>query len=190
MVKSEGGDCEEIIDEESGILISAMLRQYFMALRTIGKWQKLSDHWMHVASNVHHEPLESKEDKAEAKAASEEADPDDREGTWHDFLKARLGHTKVPHDEDTDFAEDDDDTGMLELDEEHDSAVEVEVGADPDTQMDIEILLQRKFFTRWARKAGVKTCPCDPVGEGDCLVDWTRLIAPIVDGRIKMVESA
>ena len=37
-VKSEGGDAEEIVSEENGVLISVMLRQYFMTLKVLGIW--------------------------------------------------------------------------------------------------------------------------------------------------------
>lgn len=167
-----------------------MLRQYFMALRTLGKWQKLPDDWMRVASDVHHEPLDKEGEEQAANRDVEDHRVAVTEGSWRQFLRMRLGHDKVPHDDD----KDDIDVEFDPVDDEndvHDDSADsgVEVGADPDTEMDIEILLQRKFFTRWARKAGVKTCPCDPSGSTDCLVDWTRLIAPVVDGRIKMVGS-
>ncbi|CRK25202.1 hypothetical protein BN1708_018150, partial [Verticillium longisporum] len=50
LVEPEGGTAEELISEENGILISAMLRQYFMGLRTVGQWKNLSEHWVKVAS--------------------------------------------------------------------------------------------------------------------------------------------
>ena len=64
---------------------------------------------------------------------------------------------------------------------------------DPDdldaTKLDFEILLMRKFWTKWALKAGVKASICDPLKEGEFTVDWTRCIAPVNDGRILMVQS-
>lgn len=180
LAKSEGGDAEEIIDEENGILISTMLRQYFMALRTVGKWQKLAEQWFETASSVHHEPMSDEaEDGPKALPPQLHAPYED---SWQDFIRARLGHSKAPHDEDSSY---DVDEG-IDLGEEPVSPV---VGADPDHQMDIETLLLRKFWTRWAIKAGVKSCPCDPVSKSACLVDWTRLIAPAVEGRIQMVKK-
>ena len=41
LIKSEGGEAEEIITEENGMMISMMLRQYFMSLKIIGRWK----HW-------------------------------------------------------------------------------------------------------------------------------------------------
>lgn len=39
LIESEGGEAEEIVSEENGILISMMLRQYFMSLRVMGQWK-------------------------------------------------------------------------------------------------------------------------------------------------------
>ncbi|KAH0545467.1 hypothetical protein FGG08_000468 [Glutinoglossum americanum] len=41
LVKSEGGEAEEVVDEEHGLLISTIVRQYFMGLKVIGRW----GHW-------------------------------------------------------------------------------------------------------------------------------------------------
>jgi len=55
LVEPEGGECVEVVSEENGILISAMLRQYFMALAVTHKWSlwgpSLERHWYVVPSN-------------------------------------------------------------------------------------------------------------------------------------------
>lgn len=49
LVQPEGGECEEVVSEENGMLISAMLRQYFMSLTVLAKWKNwgpsLDRHW-------------------------------------------------------------------------------------------------------------------------------------------------
>jgi hypothetical protein len=49
LVQPEGGECEEVVSEENGMLISAMLRQYFMSLTVLAKWKgwgpSLDRHW-------------------------------------------------------------------------------------------------------------------------------------------------
>src|SRR5204863_4343523 len=42
LAKSEGGDAEEIVSEENGVLISTILRQYFLSLKVLGKWPRFS----------------------------------------------------------------------------------------------------------------------------------------------------
>ena len=57
LVRSEGGQAEEIVSEENGILISMILRQYFMSLKVLGKWRRwgpsLHRHWDGVHSSLH-----------------------------------------------------------------------------------------------------------------------------------------
>lgn len=57
LVKSEGGDAEEIVCEENGILISTIIRQYFLSLKVLGTWQRwtpsLKRHWGTVHENLH-----------------------------------------------------------------------------------------------------------------------------------------
>jgi len=56
LVQPEGGKCEEVVSEENGMLISAMLRQYFMSLKVLGQWKgwgpSLARHWGRVAEDV------------------------------------------------------------------------------------------------------------------------------------------
>lgn len=40
LAKSEGGEAEEVVSEENGVLISTILRQYFLSLKVVGKWGK------------------------------------------------------------------------------------------------------------------------------------------------------
>ena len=57
LVKSEGGEAEEVVSEENGILISMILRQYFMSLKAVGKWRRWSPslhrHWDNVNDLLH-----------------------------------------------------------------------------------------------------------------------------------------
>jgi hypothetical protein len=64
LAKSEGGQAEEVVSEENGILISTMLRQYFLSLKVLGRWRRwasLHKHWDDVHSKLHqaHEIVES-----------------------------------------------------------------------------------------------------------------------------------
>ena len=184
LVKSEGGEAEEIVDEESGILISTMLRQYFMGLRTVGQWKYLSARWCSVASNTS-TPFspdgrpagdERKKSSAPTRNPAEQADSETSGKSWTAFLQSRLGLDKAPINDDTD-------TDGEEEEEEEEEEV------DDQDRVDWEILLMRKFWARWARKAGVQGSVCDSLREGEMSVDWTRTIAPVLEGRIKMVQG-
>ncbi|QPH05264.1 hypothetical protein C2857_002955 [Epichloe festucae Fl1] len=189
LVKSEGGTAHEIVDEENGILISAMLRQYFMALRTIGQWKCISDHWVGVAeqasvplSPAHGRGSEKmlglhKPPKTETEAAGT---------TWKGFLRRRLGLHKEPLNDDDD---DDDDFDLQLGGDKSSTGADADADPDEDMDMDLEVLLLRKFWSRWAKKAGVQSTVCEPLKDADCAVDWTRVIAPVLEGRIRMVGT-
>jgi 5'-nucleotidase len=193
LVKSEGGDAEEIIEEENGILISAMLRQYFMGLLTVGCWKNLAQHWVKVAQscetpvsptrtkfNVDFPDMKSVSKNLPKDKRSEQVTKDTRD-PWQRFLKRRFSVNVKPHDEN--------DSSDEEADEKSDPMTEDP--EDPDgTKLDLEILLMRKFWTKWALKAGVKAGICDPLKEGEFTVDWTTCIAPVVDGRIIMTGAS
>ncbi len=56
LAKSEGGKAEEVVSEENGVLISTILRQYFLSLKVVGTWSKknpnLSRHWGSVQKGL------------------------------------------------------------------------------------------------------------------------------------------
>lgn len=180
LVKSEGGQAEEIIDEENGILISTMLRHYFMGLRTVGQWTNLPAYWREVAARSSvplaptSKPASDEDTKASAphRNPAERADADETSQCWTDFHKSLMGINAAPLNDDH----------LLESDDESDTAGD-------ERDLDFEVLLMRKFWARWVKRVGVKGSVCDPLKEGEYSVDWTRTIAPCLDGRIKMVGS-
>jgi hypothetical protein len=154
-----------------------------MSLRTVGQWKNLADHWKGVGS-CGEIPLSPSSDKKPAGDEERKADTPERNmlerinsgeasKQWQSFLQSRVGLNKAPIDDDSDSEEDEDD--------------------DPDAvdedDMDFEVLLMKKFFARWVGKAGVRASVCDPVHVHAMTVDWTRTIAPVLDGRIKMVGA-
>ncbi|PHH60029.1 hypothetical protein CDD81_2197 [Ophiocordyceps australis] len=194
LVESKGGKAQEIVDEENGILLSAMLRQYFMSLRTIGQWKKLPRNWKSVTEDTKESTSATEQQPRDTnsrgnygslglhKDTSNKDDQGDESGTgeaaWRRFLRQRLGLDKQPpsEDDDDDHFDPDKDTGQGDA------------AGDAETGMDLEILLLRKFWARWVLKAGVKSAVCDALHKGEYAVDWTRVIAPTLEGRIKMTR--
>ncbi|KAJ0318605.1 hypothetical protein COL5a_010582 [Colletotrichum fioriniae] len=170
LVEPEGGTAEEIVCEENGILISAMLRQYFMSLRTVGQWKNLSEHWVKVAEKCHSPVEPRKMWETPAETGTSDPKPKVESKSWAEWMVKRHALNIKPPKDDSD--------------EEVDSEDEVDSVA----QIDMEMLIMRKFFARWASKAGVKAEVCDPLHEGEFTVDWTRVIAPVLEGRIKMIS--
>ncbi|OAL26806.1 hypothetical protein AYO20_09948 [Fonsecaea nubica] len=164
LVKSEGGEAEEIVSEENGILISMMLRQYFMSLKIIGKWKhwgkSLSRHWDAIHENLHdtHPVVEP--------------NLDDVSDNQLKAIDSKTG-TTTPLD-----------------DSEDESSHRVQVHSDMLSER--ESLVARRVTRKWRRLAGVRCeAGCvDPMNEGEFQVDWTKAIAPRLEGRIRMVEGA
>ncbi|KAK3074433.1 hypothetical protein LTS18_014251 [Coniosporium uncinatum] len=52
-------------------------------------------------------------------------------------------------------------------------------------------MLVRRMIRKWWRLAGIAGHPesCDQLGEGDFMVNWTKAIAPQLEGRIKIAAS-
>ena len=53
--------------------------------------------------------------------------------------------------------------------------------------MDQEMRIMRRVFKKWARIAGVECTLVDELKEGEFEVDWTKAIAPRIEGRIVCV---
>ena len=57
LVESEGGKAKEIVHEENGILISMLLRQYFMSLKILGRWKNwgnsMNRHWENIHKDLY-----------------------------------------------------------------------------------------------------------------------------------------
>ncbi|UNI20523.1 hypothetical protein JDV02_006602 [Purpureocillium takamizusanense] len=191
LVASEGGEAEELVDEENGILISTMLRQYFMGLQTVGRWKKLPTHWVGVAeeADVPKSPSSPRTDRSAAAAAlpaQAHKEVESSSEPWREFLLRRLGLRKEPLDDDEDDHFDPHRDTPSSGSGSGSGNSNGEESDSTDDKMDVQILLMRKFWARWAARAGVKSCVCDSA-QGDCTVDWTRVIAPCVEGRIRMV---
>ena len=68
----------------------------------------------------------------------------------------------------------------LDLDKEEQAGAGIEL-------MDQEMRIMRRVFKKWARIAGVECTLVDELKEGEFEVDWTKAIAPRIEGRIVCV---
>ncbi|KAI2606288.1 Metallo-dependent phosphatase [Hypoxylon fragiforme] len=182
LIESEGGEAEEIVSEENGILISMMLRQYFMSLRVMGQWKywgnNIGQHWDRVASKVnatHTHPSAGPKSPSATTAATADADADAASG-WDNWTPQKIRERKtrgVPVDE-----------------SDNEDYADVDVGAAEPTyageieKIDREIQIMRRVFAKWARVAKVESQVGEELDDGEFEVDWTRAIAPRVEGRI------
>lgn len=185
--KAAGGDAEEMVSEENGILISMMLRQYFMSLKVLDRWtnwsESLDRHWGRVKTNVtkYHpvlppSPLEPPgSGQVEFPIPTLPAPRADRDAvatSWDAWTAKKLRARRAsvgPFDERVvDGASPTPDQEELE-------------------RLDGELRIMRRYFAKWCRRAGVQSGACDEIH--DLAVKWTQAIAPRLEGRITTVSA-
>ena len=186
LVRSEGGDAEEIVSEENGILISMVLRQYFMSLKVLGKWARWSPslhrHWGGVHDRLHaggkvHEPSSIKND------GTKDNNTDHSTGK-NNNARAHAGKAKT--DVDGKLVDSDTDD---ERDHHYESGLASSVTSvgSVEEKKGREMHLARVYTRRWMDMTGINRTDVGMVGEktGEWeLPHWTKGIAPRVEGRI------
>jgi hypothetical protein len=179
LIESEGGTAEEVVSEENGILLSMVLRQYFMSLKVLGKWARWSPslhrHWGHVHNGLHDGG------KVIQPADVKRGIKHKRTGTA--LVHEESGKTDVDGkviDSDTDDERDDD--------YEDDEAMASSIASlrSVDDQRSRQMHLARVYTHRWMDIVGIERAEVGTVGaQVDWLLPhWTQGIAPRVEGRI------
>ena len=173
LAESEGGDAEEVVSEENGILISMMLRQYFMSLKVLGKWARWSPslhrHWGGIHEELH------ADDNIRKPVTSSAGRKHGRSGSV--TTKDGVDKTEV--------------SGVVV-----DSDTDDEADADLDHARGHQEATERRwkhvarvYSRRWMDLAGIdrhQVSVVDPHPKnGDWILPmWTHGIAPTVEGRI------
>ena len=172
LVQSEGGDAEEIVSEENGILISMILRQYFMSLKVLGKWIRwgpsMGRHWAGVHEKLH---VDGKVKDAKNPAHNH----------------AKNGNDKPDH-EDFESVEVDGQLVDSDSDEEHKKGAYHSPSPSEETERKQKHeSIARTVMKKWMHAAGISREGVGLVEEGDMdglLPRWTRGIAPRLEDRI------
>ena len=176
LVESEGGRAKELISEENGILISMILRQYFMSLKVLGRWRRwgksMHNHWNAIHRNLHdvHPVRESAPPSPELQLKPK---PFSSLAELQQDEEHKIGHSDVDSDSE------DEDQGTLGLKKEP---------AHPSphvTKDEWDLVVARKVIRKWLRLAGIKA-GMTLAEEGEFTVGWTKGIAPRLEGRITM----
>lgn len=147
---AEHGGAEDVIDEENGVLISMILRQYFLSLKVMRNWR--------------------------------------RGGAFKQFFgglktsMANKGELVQEDGADKNEIDDDSNSGSDDDDEEMESSTIHETTMNPEDKIRN---LTTKAGSKWARLAGLKNFQ----GSEELVVDWTRSVAPRLEGRVKDVKK-
>ena len=189
---SEGGIAEEIVTEENGMLISTIIRQYFMSLKVFGKWRcgkSVERHWGSVKKNLHQGD----------KIRNAKAVPDVQKGTKHTGTGSVIqppNHVGKVNDVDDRLVGSDSD------DEGHDlpSASARQSKDDKEPQLnEFQVSEQREYAKKkaiaviryWKQRAKIDRASDAVDGHGDeDMPHWTQAIAPRVEGRIRLKGEA
>jgi len=181
LIQEEGGSAEAVVDEENGILISMMLRQYFMSLKVLDQWThwspSLDRHWGTVVSGVgNHHPHRPSRPKKRPVGDDAESPSSPRKEGWEGWKAAGLRARR---------------SSIAPLDEkviEGATDLSAEQGEEA-ACIDRELRLARKFLRKWCRRAGVHAQVCDELKEDEYEAGWTKAVAPKLEGRIQMVGT-
>ncbi|KAK2787564.1 hypothetical protein FQN53_005013 [Emmonsiellopsis sp. PD_33] len=194
LAESEGGEAEEIVSEENGVLISTILRQYFLSLKVLGKWNRLSPsmhrHWDKVHEQWH------------GQGWLEATSPP----TSSDNARSRPSLQSTPSFQYTSTNRAPKAPSSVDADDSDDSAMDSESDSEPDLlfrpktyvttaalsveDADRKEALARRFLRKWRLKVGLDPDKVQVVdGELQTLPPWTRVIAPQLEGRIVQVDA-
>ncbi|PWY88238.1 Metallo-dependent phosphatase [Aspergillus heteromorphus CBS 117.55] len=200
LIESEGGQVEEIVDEESGILISTLLRQYFLSLRVLGKWRRWSPsmtrHWTTVHENLHSKGW-LKGPSAPGSPVTEKTPhhkrpslpPRSKQYYYGRFPELDTEEKDGGLDREQESMDSDSDTDPDILTSPHPITNYVTLPARSATEEERRLRLARKVTRTWMRRAGLQPSAINDTDEiGEFTPSWTPGIAPRLEGRI-VIES-
>ncbi|KAF2020737.1 ser/Thr protein phosphatase family protein [Aaosphaeria arxii CBS 175.79] len=172
LIEEEGGTAKEIITEETGVLISTILRQYFMSLKVLGKWKRWG------------KSMDRKFDRVQMSLQRNHSfhDPSPRSpiaAPKHPrMMSLRRDDAPTPSDSEAENDSDHDDGPVYD-------------DTKPIMFTERELKVARGVMRKWWRLAGLKYAPkaCDELEVGEFEVNWTKAIAPRLEGRIKDVNN-
>lgn len=170
---------KEIVSEENGVLISTILRQYFMSLKVLGKWKRwgksMNNKFLSIQTNLQQNHNHTFHEPSPTSATSSQP-PQHR--SIDRLVNSKDTQSSGSDTEDPDEDEDEDDGPM------YDFRVPIQF-----SQRELEVI--RKVMRKWWRVAKLQGAPktCDELGGSEFQVNWTKAIAPRLEGRIKEVGS-
>lgn len=211
LVQSEGGEVEELVCEENGVMISTILRQYFMSLKVMGKWGRwsasLNRHWDSVHSNLHGGGW-LKPPSAGVSPVSEKTPAYrlDSRPTLKRTSRPAHYYGRFPEEADQGITSSTDNatssgTNSDEMDSDSDDDPDILTSPRPpinyvtqparsSADEDYRLKLARRVVRKWMRHAGLHPNNLNMLdGEGEFTPPWTSGIAPRLEGRIVVEES-
>lgn len=201
LVQTEGGDVEELVDEENGVLISTILRQYFLSLKALGKWQhwsvSLNRHWDTVHRNLHGEgwlkPPSAAASPVPEKAPGKRLGPrpglqrTGRQAYYYGRFPQEVeqSSTASPANETISDAMDSDSDDDPEILTSPRSMINYVTGpARSSAEEQYRLQLARRVVRKWMRHAGLQPTTLSTMNGDEFTPAWTSGISPRLEGRI------
>lgn len=189
LVQPEGGEVEEIVSEEDGLLISTIIRQYFQSLKIMGTWQfwspSLKRHWGLVHKNLHGGGW-LKPPSTGTSPVSEKVPRRPQLRHMNRYYYGRFPEADVEKEEEHDETMDsdsDEDPDVLTSPQPTTNYVTQPARSGPEEER--RMRLARLVTRMWMRRAGLKP---SAVNRGDDEMEftpaWTSGISPGLEGRI------
>ncbi|KAJ6107062.1 5'-Nucleotidase/apyrase [Penicillium capsulatum] len=202
LVQSEGGDVEELVCEENGVLISTILRQYFLSLKVLGKWNhwsaSLHRHWDKVHRNLHGQgwlkPPSTTSSPASEKVSGRPLGtrPTLQRTSRHSYYYGRFPEEVYLNS--TAPATNGTNSDAMDSDSDDDPDLLTSPGpvtnyvtqpARSSAEEEYRLQLARRVVRKWMRHAGLQPTAINAVGdEGEFAPAWTSGISPRLEGRI------
>lgn len=198
LIQAEGGDVEELVSEENGVLISTILRQYFLSLKVLGKWNRwsasLGRHWGTVHRNLHGEGwLKPASPKSEKKAGERP----NTQPTVRRTARSAYYYGRFPEEieQGTDVTTGNE-TNRNVMDSDSDEDPDILTSSRPITnyvtqpakssaEEEYRLQIARRVVRKWMRHAGLQSRTLNTMdGEGEFTPAWTSGICPRLEGRI------
>ncbi|KAF9890122.1 hypothetical protein FE257_006283 [Aspergillus nanangensis] len=201
LVQSAGGECEEVVDEESGVLVSTLLRQYFLSLRILGKWQRwgksMTRHWTGVQQNFQTngwlKPALSTPPPIAEKIPNRLQRPGLERSKNYFYGRYMDDGTQengisLPNTSGDDEMDSDSDSNPDILTTPQPTINYVTLPARSTAEEERRLRLARRALRKWMHCAGLEPATLDDVEELSYTPSWTQGIAPRLEGRI-VVEN-
>ncbi|TKA75911.1 hypothetical protein B0A49_04172 [Cryomyces minteri] len=194
--EADGGTAVELVSEENGMLISMILRQYFMSLKVLGKWgnwgASMGHHWGSVHKDLHKKhPVREPITPGTVENTFLKNLPTDSRSVPSLVGKAQEEGARPSKNTESSAAQAEGGGADFEMSESEDDASELKPVPTDVSQRERELVIMRKVTKKWWRLAKLPGHPslCDEEDEGEFVVHWTKGIAPRLEGRIKETKG-
>ncbi|KAI9690082.1 MAG: hypothetical protein M1820_010021 [Bogoriella megaspora] len=189
LIESEGGTAEEVVSEENGVLISMLLRQYFMSLKVLGRWRRwganIGRHWGGVHEALHQthpvrEPKvpgkDSEEDAQNTSGKSHNSPSGKNAETMPSLVGKAQRSDQMPVRKKARTEATSNGVDVHDLSDSEDDSTDIKPVPTEVSQREHELVIMRKVTRKWWRLAGLKGHPnlCDEQDDASG-VHWTKV---------------